>query len=126
MSFDTKLLPNEPILLQIWNADFSFKAEAEEVEKQAKEILDSVDEPVFYIADMRAARLTLEDVIAGANQTGRGAEPIFKHPNVRQIIFISENRILELGAKGMRSPVFGGIDVKVFKTLDEALAYVRS
>jgi hypothetical protein len=126
MSFKIELLPNEPILRQVWAEDYSVKEEAKENIRQIRELLDSATEPVFFINDMRFPNLSLDDIIIGANVTGRGEAPIFQHPNIRQVIFISESKLLELGARGMKSATFGNVDIKVFKTPEEAMAHIHA
>lgn len=126
MSFSIELLPDEPILFQVWDEDYSVKDEAEENIRQIRELLDSATEPVFFINDMRFVHLTLDDIIIGANATGRGEAPVFQHPNIREVVFISESKLLELGARGMKSATFGNVDIKVFKTPEEALAHIHT
>ncbi|NDJ77086.1 MAG: hypothetical protein GYB65_12595, partial [Chloroflexi bacterium] len=60
-----------------------------------------------------------------AAAAGRGAEALFLHPNVREVVFATASEMVAAGAKGMNSEAYGFIDIKVFHALDEALAYVN-
>ncbi len=68
----------------------------------------------------------LSSVIAGANLTARGNNPIFHHPNVRSVIYVTKSNLTALAAKGMDSDVFGNLNISVFGTLEEALTHVRA
>jgi hypothetical protein len=87
--------------------------------------LDSLDEPVYFINDTSAVDFDLATVIEGSNLVARGENPIFHHPNIRSVIYVTQSDLGALAAKGMDSNAFGNVDVKIFRTLDEALAYVR-
>ena len=61
-----------------------------------------------------------------ASLAARGKNPIFHHPNILGVIYVTQSALSTLGAKGMKSDSFGNLDIKVFGTLDEALAHVRA
>lgn len=68
----------------------------------------------------------LSSVIAGANMSARGDNPIFHHPNTCSISYVTQSGVVALAAKGMDSKVFGHLKINVFGTLEEALAHVRA
>ena len=126
MSYEVKLLTDDPVIMTVWYADFKLKTELVPMSEEMREVLDSSPEPLYLIADMSAARLGLEDLIAGANFAVQGEEPIFKHPNITQVILISQSKAIELTAKGMRAATFGNMHIKVAASLEDALKIVRS
>lgn len=124
MSQSIKKVPDLPAYLHTLNADFT-SAETEEMLTLANTTLDGAQEKVYYIVDMRAYSLSLDDMITGANLAARGQKPALHHPNVIETIFVSSASMLRLAAKGLGTATFGGARVIVFDTLDEALAYCR-
>lgn len=68
--------------------------------------------------------LTLDEIVFGANRIARGENSLWHHPNIKQVILVTDNNTLRLSAKGMASQTFGNLIVPVFVSLDEALAYV--
>jgi hypothetical protein len=119
-----KLLPDEPILLQLLGDDFDYSVDMLRDLERLLNILDQLSQPVFYIIDVRQMSLTLDDLIAAAGTATQQAK-VFKHPNIRETIIVTESRMIALSAKGLNSPIFGNIKFKVFGSVEEALDYAR-
>ena len=56
----------------------------------------------------------------------RGEGSLFHHPNIRQVIFVSDSTMLQVAAKEMDSAPFGNVTVAVFDNIEEALQHVHS
>jgi len=124
VSFTVEKLPNHPVVVQTLGKDFSHAAEGIRGMEQATHLLDQQSHPVFFIWNLSDVSLSLDDIIAGAGLATKQAK-FFQHPNIREAIVITKSRMLELASKGMDSPIFGNIKMRIFKTLDEALAYIE-
>jgi hypothetical protein len=124
--FTMEMLPGEPVLFQTWLENFDFSTELAEVAQQATQILEAQPEPVFFITNMLAVKISLDNMIAGANYSVQGTNALFHHPKIRRIIFVVTNPIVRMGAKGMDSHRFGNIRIELFDTNEEALDYVRA
>jgi hypothetical protein len=120
-----KLL-NEPIVIVTLSEDYDFATEAAAGVQENLAFLDSLDEPVYYVTDTSAVDFDLGAVIEGSNLAARGTNPLFHHPNIRSVIYVTQSILSALAAKGMGSDAFGNLNIKVFGTLDEALAHVRT
>lgn len=126
MSFTIEVFPDEPILLCTFHQDFDMIGSLTLLSDQCNEALDAASEPLYMISDTLAYTFSVTALIAGANAATKGIKPPFFHPNVRKVVWVTDSRLLELGARGMNSPAFGNIDIEVFHTLEEALEYCRS
>jgi hypothetical protein len=126
MSFTVELFSDDPILLCTFHHDFNLSSELFALTEQCNAALDAASEPVYFITDTLAYTFSVPDLFAATNAATKGAKPPFFHPNVRKVIGITENKMMELAAKGMNSPAFGHVEVKIFSTLEEALAYCHS
>ena len=115
------VLDTHPVLMNTLEAGYVFARDFPEGVAEMRRIMDAHPEPLFIIDDVRAARLTVDDLINAANQGSRGEHPLWRHPNSRGIYFISKDEAIALAAKGMNSPAFGNTAVKVFPTLEDAL-----
>ena len=89
-------------------------------------LFNSVSEPVVLILDVTQAEVELDGIMRGASSVYRGDSPLFRHPNVRQILQVSNNPAFEMAARGLDSEVFGDVKIEVFHTLKEALNYARA
>jgi hypothetical protein len=119
-------LPDEPILILTLSGSSTDLSDPEQSHNQLHSFLDSISEPVFLILDMSNAQLGLDDLMRGASDAFRGDNPTFKHPNIREVLQVSDDPTLELAAEGMNSAVFGNIKIRLFETLEDALAYARA
>jgi len=124
MAVKFELLPGEPILIQTLDKEFNFGTDGKTLLDRTMATLDAQSEPIFYIADMTEVDFSLDDMIGASNLVTRQVA-LFRHPKMREGIIVTESRLMGLAARGLNSPIFGDITLKVFKTRDEALAYVR-
>lgn len=88
-------------------------------------LLDEAQEPTFYILDISRLKLSLNDVIVGANTGARGETPLWHHPMIKELVTVSADGLVQLAAKGLSSLTFGNLHIRVFGTLDEAVEYCR-
>ena len=125
MCYHIEKLPGKPIIVAALKADFNIADDWEEFISEIMALLDDQPEPVFYISDLRQASFNFNDLLAGTNLATRGSSAVLKHPNVRENLVITTSSMLKLAAKGLNSVTFGNIDVKVFDSVEEALAYCQ-
>ena len=126
MAYSIQKVPGEPIIINRWEADFDDKLELPQVVGQLQEILDEATEPMHLISDRRVYTPSVDAARRGAGAAGRGRNPLFHHPNIGKIVFVSSSEMVRLIAEGMSSNTYGSIRIKVVETMDEALAYVRA
>ncbi len=115
------VLDTHPVLMNTLEANYDFTRDFPEGVAEMRLIMDTHPRPLFIIDDIRAIALNVNDLINAANQGSRGQNPLWRHPNALGIYFISTDTKIRMAAKGMNSPAFGNLTVKVFPTLEEAL-----
>lgn len=115
-------LPGERILISTFSADFDHSTESPAVLEETIRLLDQQSQPVIFIMDIRGVSFSLEDVMSAANMATRQTE-VFKHPNILENIMVTESRMIDLAMRGLNSPMFGNVKVRVFGTREEALDY---
>jgi hypothetical protein len=126
MSFSIELFSDDPILLCTFHRDLNLGSELFALADQSNAALDAAPEPVYFISDTLAYTFSVPDLAAAANAATKGAKPPFFHPNVRKVIWVTDSKVMGLAARGFNSPTFGNVEIEVFPTLEEALAYCRS
>lgn len=124
LSYTIEKLPDEPIVIQTIRSDDTVVEAPDSIDTMS-ELLEAQGEPVFLIYDVSGATFTLDDILAGSNQASRSEKPILKHPKIREIIVVSASELIKLAAKGLSAPIFGHVAIRVFETLEGALAYCR-
>lgn len=118
-------LPDEPIVLSVVTEAWRLP-DLEGVIDKFQDLLDTSGIPLFFISDLTNIKINLEDVIQAVSLVSRGHGPVLHHPMVRGLLVVTQSKMLELSALGMRSKIFGGgIHSYVFRTQEEALAFAR-
>lgn len=125
MTYQHTVLPDEPIVVVSINPDYLIARDMGQSTSDGRALLDSFEERVFWIIDVSQVKVNVNDVINASNQGTRGDEPLWHHPNIRELILITQNKLVQMAASGLNSLPFGNLEVKVFGLLDEALAYCR-
>lgn len=127
MSYSFKLLPDEPILIATISASFDQKHELDPYLNESAFILEGLDQPVCYIADVSESKVKIfQDFLNAFNRAFRGMGSLARHPNVGKTIFVATDPLIKLGARGLNAEIYGNLSIPVFDTLDEALDYARS
>ena len=124
MSFTITKHADAPIIVNHIHADYNIATDIVPSNQQVRALLDQVIEPHYYIIVFGYV-LTFEELMDGANRVARGENSLWHHPNIKQVIMVTDNDMLKLSAEGMQSHTFGNLVVPVFATLEDALAYTR-
>ena len=120
-------LPGEPIIVFTPSASYHMAIDVQASIETAFEVLAELTESVYYIHDWLAIKpLDINDVSVGAMSAALSQNPLFKHPQIREIIFVTTDKILLAAAEGLNSKVYDYIQVRSFSTMEEALSHVRS
>ena len=122
MSFTIEKLPDAPILVMV-HKDGTFMAEFAEGVSALLEALDAQPEPVFLVFDVHAVSISLDELTMGASVLARNPGALMHHPMVQENLVVSRDGLFKLGAVGLRTATFGGVKIRTFDTLDQAIAY---
>ncbi|MBN1201664.1 MAG: hypothetical protein JXJ20_07410 [Anaerolineae bacterium] len=125
MTYRVEKLPDEPIVLLTLAPGYDLETDFPHSYADTMAILDSVSEPVFYVNDFSAVQFDMNVLIQGASKTA-GQRGTYHHPNVKEVIIISPNIAVQMSAQGLKSDVFGNVNIVVFATIEEGLAHARA
>ncbi len=126
MSYTIETYTTHPAVVQTFNLDYDLVSEIPHSNRDSRAAIDTAPYDKVYLIDVFNFHITIDDIIRGANIVARGANPLWHHPKLKQVILVTEDETLRIAAVGMSADVFGGLKVPVFATLDEALAYVSA
>jgi hypothetical protein len=127
MEFHTDKLPGEPIT--IWQFDETWDwSHTEKSNDRLRQFWSSEPEPCYHIVRVMVGG-TLDDYLAGFNAVAYGPTPLFKHPNLKMVIFISTDPVLQEAVNGIQDPdgVFEKLSIPLLymPSYEEALAFIR-
>lgn len=120
-----KKLENEPIVIVTLPTDYNLAAELPKLMPQYINLLNAATEPVYWIVDARNSALTVEEIILGSSLVARGEHPLYHHPNIREVIYVTSSQIMKLAAEGMKGDSFGNVHIKIFDDLDQVMDYIH-
>jgi hypothetical protein len=118
-------LPGEPVIVMTVHEDFDPSEQVGEGAKAVNRILDESGGPVFFIQDLTRMKVDFEDIMVGASAVGRGDATPFHHPNIREIIAVTQDPAIRMVIEGMATDVYGIVHMVIFDTLGEAIDYVH-
>lgn len=124
-NYTIQRLPGEPIILGKAFAAWNTAADMPGFTQHLLKLLDEGDDPVFWIADMSDWRPDVMELILTAHEMARSTTALTRHPKIREVIAVSQLPGVELAARGLNSEAFRFTHVHVFRTVEEALVYVR-
>ncbi len=126
MHSQVRKLPGEPLFIEVMPEGYNLFTDLEGDIAVMIGLLDAQSEPVDWIIDLQALTFTMDEVLMAASELARGDNPAYHHRNLRQVIFVTTNKFLEMAAKGMDSDAFGHLSIPVFTHMDEAIQYAHS
>jgi hypothetical protein len=126
VNYRVEALPDDPVILMSLAKDALITEDMANSGAEIRALLDQADGPMFVIMDMRELSINLNDIILGSNLGTRGEEPLSRHPNIGEMIFVSSNAMVKLAVKGLNTVTFGNLEARVFDSVGDALIYVRS
>jgi hypothetical protein len=89
------------------------------------DLAETQSDVINLIVDMRNASIGLDDVILAANHGRRNERSVFRHPQIKRVVYVSNSKLVELGAKGLSNPVFGNLTVRVAGSVEDGLALLK-
>lgn len=126
MPYQLEQFPDAPIMIFTMRQDYNMATDAPAFAQEIAALAPSWPEPVFLIMVEDGYRPGLQDIMVGASVAARGENPVFHNPGIREVLYVTPDKMGQLALKGLNSPIFGHTMVKVFDTREEALAYARS
>ena len=118
-------VPNEPIVIVTITPP---PDPAHEVSKVAHTIATMFREetgPIYRVNDFTAVNLSFGELVVGLGLEAKGDPGTFTDPRIKTI-FVGTSDMVELGAKSARQEHYGGLDILLFATLEDALAHIRA
>jgi hypothetical protein len=123
MDFQIVKLPDHPVIVFQPTDRFKLKEALPVMINQVTTVLDALTERVFYIADMRQARINLDDLLLSMTTVIFGDKPFLRHPNIREVLLVTTNPLIRKVAGGLASGMYGDVALQVMFNYEDALAY---
>ncbi len=117
-------LPNENILVAVFENPYKV-ADSTEMLEQFSQMLEDTTGKVYLIGDMSKLNLNFGDMVQGlASVVSNKYGPLLKEERLH-LLAITSSKILEFGVKALGQSQYGGLNVSLFNSLDDALGFAR-
>lgn len=126
MSTNVQKLQDEPIVVVSLGADYDVLSELPKAVPGYLKLLDTLDEPVVWIVDLSQVVLDIEGITIGANMLARSENPLYHHPQILRVIYVTASPVIQAAVRGMTSQTFGHVKISATDTLDDALVEARN
>jgi hypothetical protein len=124
MTFKIQRLPNEPII--VIELSDSFNVQEETVKTfSAIDSLIGADQSVFLIYLSAIQKISFGDVVFSLAEQTRKTPGSISDPRVKKVIVVGDHPLLKMSSGFIKQAQYGGMEVALFTSSDEALAFAR-
>jgi hypothetical protein len=124
-AYSVTLVPNMPVLHIKINDDYSVGDDMVPSFTAAKELLDTLDEPVYYLNEIGDIGVSFSDLVQLMGNATKGQLDILKHPMIKEIIVVSQHTLLQLGGRALAQKQYGRLTANIFGSVEEAWKYIN-
>ena len=118
-------LPDERIILGQMSANYNMRKDTPAASKLLLKILESSDQPVPYVLDLSEVTMSFGELVGAMGVLTRGDVASFTHPKLSEIVIVSSDPMVRIGANALGQTQYGRRRAAVVRTLDDALRYIR-
>jgi hypothetical protein len=116
--------PTLPVIIRRYDESLNL-AEIEPESRQVDtDLINALKEKIYYIMDIRELSMSFDDLLKASSLASR-KDSNMSHPNIIETLVVVPNRMLEIAAQGLRTASFGNLRVRPFRSMEEALEYVK-
>lgn len=125
MAFTAKRLENEPIIiLKITYPIEDAVQETIDSDRAVAELSEDIDGHYYRIADMLGLELAWNDVLSWLAQQRQANPGSINDPRIVNLL-VSDTSMTKNSAEFASQEQYGGVNIKVFDTVDEAIEHAR-
>jgi hypothetical protein len=121
MPVNVKQIPQQPIVVITITEPYNRLKEAPVAEQQFQALTATIQGTIYRILDVTGWRIPFDDLVnalASDTRGGTGADP-----RIRSIM-VGTSEMAALAAKSMKQKQYGGREMLLFASMDEALAFI--
>lgn len=120
MSVDINILQEEPVILFTIQAPIDGENDARVTSEKAIEFAEELGQPVYRIVDFSQVDVTFTDIVMGMS-AGAGVPA-----DLVQTYMVGSHALVKLAAESSAQEQYGGIQVYLYASVDEALDDIRA
>lgn len=123
MPVTVRRIPNEPILVAVLTGLVDVPI-MEELFRRSAELMQEFDGPVYRITDVREADSNFAEMMGVIQGASKGQPGSTTDPRVHAV-FVGNNQWVQMIRTALHLKQFGGLNLPMFLTEEDALDYIR-
>jgi hypothetical protein len=123
MSFEVQQLKDKPIVVITCHNPFDFTEDIAAANRQVAALLEN-RETITRIIDFTEIEMTFADLVESLATKTRAVPGSLRDTRV-QTVFVGTHELVVMKAQSLRQEQYGGLNVPLFESLDEAIAHCR-
>lgn len=125
MSFQTQILPNLPVIYTRYSGQISASI-LEESMLDLPYHIQQIEHPfIFQILDTQDSNIDFNETLSFFKKLSKN-RPEWLDPTKFEIVFIGTHNMVKLSTQLLKNKQFGEFSIPIFKTLDDAIAYIQT
>jgi hypothetical protein len=124
MAFELKKLEGEPIVIATYKEPYDPKEDVVGTNRMVAEVLEEFEGDIYFINDIRQVKLTFPRVVQTMAAAFRDSTTLA--PDRVHGIAVGAGNMLKLFVDSAKQIQYGKIDIELFDTTEEAIAFIRS
>lgn len=125
MAFTLQQLPGEPIIIDTHSEPLEPSGYAE-FARDLVALATTIEGPIWRVIDLSGVNVSFEVLVhVMAEEAKSGLPGTSGDPRVQPMI-VGSGETIELMVKSAKTELYGGIEMQIFATQDEAIAYARA
>jgi len=123
MAYEIQRIDNKPIWVATLAEPYDSAKDAQGLDKAMADEIAGVEGKIIYIADMRKLHIRFGDIVTGLAEAFKSDSIVFfTNPRVVSLT-VATDELIKMAAEAVKQDQYGGIDIKTFATVEEAIAY---
>lgn len=124
MPYKVERLPNEPIIVVTWQSPTDPGEDADKMCEEVDACIKPDETKVYCINDFREVKINFSALVSGMAVQRQNRPGAAGDPRIRSIM-IGSGTLWDLASKAAKQLQYGGLDMPLFATLDDAIAHAR-
>ena len=117
--------PTLPLIIRHYSAeDLSLTETDSPIIRETNALFEAQPNKVYYLIDVSDLHLNIEEIMKAGNLAAQKSSTIHNDKIIETLIVVA-SRLAELAAQGLRTASFGHLQVRPFRSIQDAVAYVE-
>ncbi|PJF29828.1 MAG: hypothetical protein CUN52_06360 [Phototrophicales bacterium] len=125
MPFKNEILPNLPVIYTHYTGQLSANI-LEESMMDLPAYIQQIQRPIiFQILDVRNSDIDFNETLLFFNKISKN-RPEWLDKLTFEVMFVGTNNMTKFSTQLLAQDQFGGLSIPIFKTFDDAIAYIQT